>query len=196
AEVWNPHAAPDGKGVLIEDLRGGDHANTFYWYTEKGKARTTKIASNSSMLGWLPNTHRSLFSTRMGNENRYQLIDWDTGKTLWDIPCPGKGHNLALGITPDLILFSQAELFDGHGPWTGDTVSYYANMPEWFRALYAIDATNGKVVASRRADPGRILDQGLVEFFCWAGGKFYFVTQNEFTELNFNDIKARRNGWK
>jgi hypothetical protein len=196
ADVDSPDAAPDGKGVLIEDNRGNEHENTCMWYTVKGKTQTLKIEPNHRVVGWLPHTHRSLLSTSVGYDNRYRLIDWDTGETLWEIPCPGNGRDLAVGITPDLVLFSQAELFDGHGSWMGESLSLEIDKPEWIRVLYAVDAKTGKTVASWRPDPDRRLERGRGEFFCWSGGKFYFVADNEFTELNLEDITAKRHGWK
>jgi hypothetical protein len=78
----------------------------------------------------------------------------------------------------------------------GGSINLEEHKPEWIRVLYAVDAANGKTIASWHADPSRMLQQGRGEFFCWARGKFYFVTQTQFTELNLDDIKAGRNGWK
>src|ERR1700679_400788 len=64
-------------------------------------------------------SHRSLFSTSVGFQSpQYQLIDWDKNEKLWQIPAPGSGQVLAVGITPNILLFEEAELYKP-GPWRG-----------------------------------------------------------------------------
>ena len=70
------------------------------WFTKQGKRRSMEVSPNPWCLGWIPGSGKSLFRTSVGNEaNRYQLIDWDLGKRLWDIPSPGDGRVLAMGLS-------------------------------------------------------------------------------------------------
>jgi hypothetical protein len=145
-DVWSPIVAPDGSGVLLRPNTGGTNQNTFMWFTEQGKLRSLDISPNPVCVGWVPGTRKSLFWTSIGYPRRYRLIDWDTGKRLWEIPCPGGGEAVAIGLTPRLIIFAVGDQYP-----TG--VGSRVNEPtleigkEWLRTFYAISTADGKLVA-------------------------------------------------
>jgi hypothetical protein len=136
-----------------------------------------------------------LFWTSLGNEGqRYQLIDWDTGKRLWDIPCPGRGKALAIGLTPKLIIFAVAELYHP-GPWQGAQWPHNEDSKEWIRTFYALSVPDGSLVARWQADHPRKLDADR-DRFLQLDGKLFYITSDEFTELNLENITTKKNGWR
>ena len=83
---------------MLRPNTGGTNQNTFLWYTGEGKLRSLDVSPNPHCVGWIPETRKALFSSSVGFEDRYRLIDWDTANTIWKIPRPGdNGHTLAIG---------------------------------------------------------------------------------------------------
>jgi len=195
AAVSSPIVAPDGAGVLLHPNTGGSDENTFMWYTREGKLRSLDISPNPYCVGWVPKSCKSLFSTSLGSETkRYRLIDWDTGKSLWDIPCPGNGEALAVGFTPKLIIFAVAELYLP-GPWRGAEWPLRNSGKEWIRTFYAISVQDGSLVARWQPQHPQRLCSGDRDSFLWLGNKLFYVTADEFVELNLEDIISKKNGW-
>jgi len=195
--VASPIVAPDAAGMLLSPNTGGADENTFIWFTRDGKKRSLAINPNPECVGWIPHSIKSLFSTSLGYDYRYQLIDWNTGKSLWDIPCPG-GENsqaLAIAFTPKLVIFAVAELYKS-GPWKGAEWVFRNNGKEWIRAFYAVSAQDGSLVARWQAQDAQRLDVNDSEHFLWLGDKLFYVTSTEFAELNLADIVSKKNGWK
>lgn len=89
----SPIPAPDGVGVLLPGKGGTDQDNFFGWYTGEGKRWAMQVAPNPYCIGWIPATQKSLFSTSLGYEARYRMIDWAAGRERWDIACPGGGFS-------------------------------------------------------------------------------------------------------
>jgi hypothetical protein len=195
--VDSPIAAPDGTGALLHPNTGGNDENTFMWFTQEGKVHSLAVNPNPACLGWVPKTCQSLFSTSMGFEYRYRLIDWSTGKSLWDIPCPGnvKAHVLSLGFTPKLIIFAVAEPYKP-GPWGGAEWTLGNSGTEWIRAFYAVNVQDGSLAARWQAHyPQRLAGEDRDHFFA-LGNKLFYVTAGEVVELNPQDILSKKNDWQ
>jgi hypothetical protein len=154
------------------------------------------IGPNAWCAGWIPGTHKSLFKTSVGFEtNRFHLIDRDTGKQLWDIPCPGGGELLAVGLTSKFIIFAVAELY-GSGPWRGSQWGFLNGKKDWIRAFYAVNTGDGQIAARwQESYPRRYCDSDYGHFL-WLNDNLFYVAPDEFTKLNFEDIAAKKNGWK
>jgi len=194
--VWSPLVAPDGTGLLLHS-NTGTNQNTLMWFTKKAeKVRSLNIGPNSEFAGWIPGTHKSLFSTSFGFEtNRYHLIDQDSGKQLWDIPCPGGGQPLAVGLTPKFIIFAVAELYRA-GPWRGSEWVFLNSKTDWIRTFYAVNVQSGQIVARwQEFYARRYCDSNYGHFLCLADN-FYYIIPDEFTKINFDDIMAKKNGWQ
>jgi hypothetical protein len=195
-DVWSPIVAPDGAGVLLRPNTGGTNQNTFIWFTKQGKLRSIDINPNPWCVGWISGSQKSLFWTSLGTEtNRYQLIDWDIGKRLWDIPRPGDGQLLAIGLTPNFIIFAVAQRYLP-APWHDAARTGTDSGKEWLRTFYAVKVQDGSLTAQWQAlFPRRSLDAGR-DHFLWLGDKFFYVTPEEFTELNLEDIGLKEHGWR
>jgi hypothetical protein len=195
-EVSGPIVAPDGAGVLLNPNTGGSGQNTFMWHTREGKLRSLDINPNPYCVGWVPKSCKSLFSTSVGSETkRFRLIDWETGKSLWNIPCPGNGEALAVGFTPKLIIFAVAELYQP-GPWRGAEWPLRNGRKEWIRKFYAVSVQDGSLVAHWQAQlPQRLCNEEPDNFFR-VGNNLFYVTAGEFIELNLEDIISKKKGWQ
>ena len=193
-DVWSPIVAPDGAGVLLRP-NTGTNQNTFIWLTQQGKLHSMDISPNPECIGWIPQTHKSLFLTTIGfDAEHFVLIDWDTGERLWDISCPGRGEILAVGLTPKLILFAVAEPYP-KGVWHHVNDSLLQSGTEWVRTFYAVDVRDGRLVARWPGQFPHTFDADR-DYFVRLGDRLYYVTADEFTELNFADIAAKKDGWK
>ncbi len=195
APVTSLIVAPGGMGALLRPDTGGSNHNTFMWFTEQGKLRSMDVGPNPECVGWIPGSRKSLFWTSLGNEaKRYQLIDWDIGKGLWDIPSPGDGQVLAIGLTSNLIIFTVALPYQPAPPSADGTLP--DSGKEWIRTFYAVAVQDGSLVARWQAQfPHRSLDGGR-EHFLQLGDKLFYVTTNDFTELNLEDISSKKHGWR
>jgi hypothetical protein len=193
--VWDPIVAPNGAGVLLRP-NTGTNQNTYMWFTEKGELHAMDISPNPQCVGWIPQTCQSLFKTQLGFETtHFELIDWSAGKRLWDIPFPGGGEMLAVGLTPKFIIFSVAEPYPS-GVWHRVNESLLQSGQEWVRTFYAVGVQDGKLVARWQGQfPHRYFDASR-DYFLRLGGKLFYITADEFTELNPNDISAKQHGWK
>ena len=151
------------------------------------------LGPNPNCIGWIPATHQSLFSTSIGFEYRYRLIDWDKGKSLWDIPCPGDGKPqvLSVGFTPKLIIFAVAELYKP-GPWRGAEWFLGNSGKEWIRTFHAVNVQDGSMAARWQAHyPQRLVGEER-DHFLSLGDKLFFVTAGEVVELNPEDIVSKK----
>ena len=194
APVTSLIVAPGGSGALLRPNTGGTNQNSFMWFTGQGKLYSMDVSPNPWCVGWIPGSRKSLFSTSLGNEaGHYQLIDWDIGKQLWDIPCPGDGHALAIGLTPDLIIFAVAVPYH---PAARQSTPFPDDEEEWLRTFYAVNVQDGSVVARWQAQlPHLSFDAGR-ENFLQLGDRLFYVTPEDFTQLNLDDIRSRRHGWR
>ena len=192
--VWSPIVAPNGAGVLLRPSTGTNQ-NTFMWFTEKGESHSMDISPNPECIGWIPQTCQSLFLTQLGFETtQVELIDWSAGKRLWDIPLPGGGEILAVGLTPKLIIFSVAEPYPS-GIWHKVNQSLLQSGQEWVRTFYAVDVRDGKLVARWRGHFPHTFGADR-DHFLRLGDKLFYVTANEFTDLNLEDIVSKKHGWE
>ena len=153
------------------------------------------LGPNSHEIGWIPGSHKSLYWSYIGFDDRYHLIDWDTGKQDWNIPCPGGGYWLAFGLTPQYVIFDVEELYQA-GAWRGDERVLVGSRKEWIRVLYAVSVEEGRVYARWQAGMPARLDDVDQDHFLQLGDKLFFITASEFTEISLDDITAKRNGWQ
>ncbi len=196
APVTSLIVAPGGTGALLRPNTGGTNQNTFMWFTEQGKLHSMDVSFNPWCVGWIPRSRKSLFWTSVGSEaNRYQLIDWDIGKRLWDIPCPGAGHVLAIALTPDFIIFDVAVPYH-----PASRQSAPGTLPddgkEWIRTFYAVSVQNGSPIAQWQAQLPHLSFDADGDHFLQLGDKLFYITTSDFTELNLDDIRSKRHGWR
>jgi hypothetical protein len=193
--VRSPIVAPNGAGVLLRPSTGTNQ-NTFMWFTATGLQRSLKISPNPEFLGWIPGTCQALFSTSIGSQSGpYALIDWNTGQKVWDIPGPGDGEFLGIALTPKFILFSVAEPYPS-GTSHKVNESLLQSGKKWVRTFYAVEVQDGKMVARWRGQFPHGNADKIRDHFLQLGDRFYYVTADEFTELNLNDIIAKAHGWQ
>ena len=185
--IWDPLVGPEGAGVLLRPNGGGEDRNTLTWFTQRGKQCSMEVSPNAECAGWIPHTRKSLFMTSLGNESRrFQLIDWDTGRRCWDIPCPGSGELMAMTLTPNLIILSISEP--------------YPALPDWGKELrrtfYAVKVQDGSLVAQWQAQfPHRSFSSDR-DRFLQLDDRLFYITKEEVTEINLEDITLKKHGWR
>jgi hypothetical protein len=190
--------APDGAGVILRDMDMPERRK-FTCYTREGKGRTVALTPNSRCIGWIPGTLRSLFSTSVGFDSHYHMIDWDSGKELWEIPCPGNLHAAAITITSRLVIFLVAERYKGYhtgGGWGDSQWMLREGEEPLIRAFYAFRVEDGRMVARGQAAFPRFFSEREQARLMQVRNKIYFLTTEEFTEINEEDIIEGKNGWK
>jgi hypothetical protein len=176
-----PQPAPGGAGVLVQANAGGAARNEFTFYTKAGKRSSLNVGPNAVFMAWLPGTMTTLFSTSVGYDYRFQLIDWSTGMRLWDIADPNPAR--VPGTLPPVAVAGDFLLVGG-----------LEGVPRGTRSLYALDAKKGGVVARWLLTPGQAASDG--GRFLALGKRLFLVTDEEFAEVDVEDIPAKRNGWK
>ena len=185
--VMNPVPAPGGSAVLVQPNTGGDARNTFTLYDATGRMASLGVGANAAFMTWLPGTTTAVMQTSIGYDYRWHLIDWQTGKRLWDVPNPNPAPVTwaSVSVVPadDYLLIGGLEYLASGGD--KDPV----------RSLYALDVKTGQTVARWLPSPpsGRASDAGR---FLWLDGRLFLVTDEAFSEINLKDIAARRNGWR
>jgi hypothetical protein len=187
-----PIPAPDGLGAL---LSGGKDHNTFTCYTRDGKGRSVEIGPNPVCVGWIPGTLKSLFSTSIEHVARYQLVDWDRGEAVWDIPCPGGGEALAVTVTQKLAIFAIAEWYKP-GAWAGFQMGVDSGGKDLIRTFYAIRTEDGRAVSRWQAHAPMRYGGQEKDRFMQIANKLFFVTVDKFIQLVEDDILSRNNGWE
>ncbi|HEY3417674.1 MAG TPA: hypothetical protein VGM23_12385, partial [Armatimonadota bacterium] len=112
----------------------------------------------------------------------------------WNIPAPNNSKVDDVLLTPDLLLFSVTERYNS-GPWGGDAFAIQQDGHDYIRAFYAADLHSGQFIAVWRARyPTRYCSHQSGFFRC-IGNRLYYVTAEEFVELNTADIREKKNGW-
>ncbi len=182
-----PSPAPNGDGVLARLNTGGEDRNRFLFYQASGKKSSQIVEPNGELATWLPGSTVALMQTSVGYEYRWRLIDWATGRQVWEIgdvamrrvansgsPVVAAGHYL---------LFAALENSDD-GKNTNPA-----------RRVYAVDTANGQVIARWLPSP---INQPASDVgrFRKTAGKLYFVTDDVFSQIELRDISARTNGWQ
>ena len=152
------------------------------------------ISFNPECIGWVPRSRQSVFLTCLGNKSyRCQIIDWDTGRRLWDVPVPDDLRPQAIGLTPKFVIIAAAQPYP---PASRPSTNQPAPEAEWVRTFYAIDVQDGSLAAQWQGQlPHRSLPR-YPDHFIWLRGKLFYVTEAEFTELNLDDIRAKKHGWR
>ncbi len=180
-----PEAAPEGVGVLVQP-NTAEGRNTWSYYTAKGKGATLTVGPNAHLVCWLPGTTRALCSTAIGSTYRFHLIDWATGRRLWEIDDPNGARtgSSAPQVVPvgGLLLFAGLQAIDLGG------------RSEPVRSLQAVEVRTSQLVARWQPTPlQRFTDGGR---FVRVGERLFLVTDEEFAEIRLRDIGERKNGWR
>jgi hypothetical protein len=194
-DVYCPTVAPDGAGALLLPTTGGMNQNTFMWFTEQGKLRSMDISPSPHCVGWVPETRKSLFETSIGYIGRYQLIDWDTGKRLWDVPCPGGGQAVAIGLTPSLIIFSVGDLYPANAGQSANELRLEIGK-QWVRTFYAVNVEDGKLFARWPGQFPHVYLGENREHFLRLADKLFYVDSDEFGEIDLDAVRSKTNGWR
>ncbi len=178
----SPVPALDGTGVLVQTNAGGEARNTFTFYGKDGKVSSLNVGFNAHFSTWLPGSTKAVFNTSIGYDYRFHLIDWATGKRLWEVPDPNPAR--VPGVIPSGDAGKDYLLIGGR--------EYVRREP--VLSLYALHPKTGQVVARWLPDPIRAsAEDGL---FLRLRDRLYFLTAKEFAEVNAVDIGAKRKGWR
>jgi len=183
----SPLPAPDGGGVAVRMNKGDEDRNRFVFYQVSGRKSSLVVAPNAEFATWLPGSTVALMQTSIGFEYRWRLIDWSTGKQLWEVGdfttrrVPGTGSPV-VAIGGYLLFGGLENLEEGQ-----------SNSAS--RRIYAVNASNGRVVAHWSPSPPSqpATDVGR---FRKLGEKLYLVTEETVSEINLNDIATKKNGWQ
>jgi hypothetical protein len=175
--VAAPNASPNGAAVL---LVSDDIKNIFSLYTPAGKTVSLDLGRAAFAAAWVPGTMKAVMENWAGESYRIQLLDWQSGKQIWDQPDPLPGGAAwmypAIAVTKDYVLVGGLE-----------------NPPR--RSVYALDIKTGKTIAHWA--PEFDFDQvGEAGRFLQLGDRVFMMADHEFSEINLNDIAARAGGWK
>ncbi len=123
-----------------------------------------------------------MFNTSIGHDHRIHLIAWATEKRLWEMADPNPAR--VPGVIPSVDAGKDYLLIGGR--------EYVRREP--VLSLYAIDPRTGQVVARWFPEPIRpSAEDGL---FLRLRDRLYFLTAEEFAEVNVVDIGAKRKGWR
>jgi hypothetical protein len=186
-QVDSPIVAPGGGGVLVGlNLPGNGH-ETFIFYKKSGKVSSLRLGPNPTFLNWLPENSKSLFMTSVGYKYRYQLIDWDDGKILWDVADPASGlweravpRRAVLGDYVLLCGLEFMKLGQREGP---------------VRSVYALSLANGQAAAHWLRVPSCHFSTDWGRF-ARQGEKLFLIWGDTFSEVSLEDITAKKDGWR
>lgn len=190
-----PIPAPNAAAAIFHDRRQRKY---FTCYTRAGKGASVELSENAHFIGWVPGSLKSLFTTSLKIDN-YHMIDWESGKELWNIPCPGDLHAVSITITPRFVIFLVAERYKGYytgGGWGDFQWMLREGEEPLIRAFYAASVEDGHLVSRWQANFPRIFTERDRPRLMQTLKKLYFLTAEEFSEINEEDILAGRNGWK
>jgi hypothetical protein len=184
--VMSPVVAPGARGVLVQP--NGAERNTFSYYTTKGKVASFKPGPNASWITWLPQSATALMSSSVGHDYRFHLVDWTKGKQLWDIkdPCAAR----VPGWAPRVVAAKDYLLFAGR------EYVKLGERQEPVRCLYAVDIKTGKTAARWHPTPQRTSSDRDEPWFFSDGPRLYVMTPDEFSEVDLDDIAAKKRGWQ
>jgi hypothetical protein len=184
--VMSPVVAPEARGVLVQP--NGTDRDTFSYYTAKGKVASYKPGPNAHCVTWLPKSATAVMSSSVGHDYRFHLVDWTRGKQLWDIrdPCAARvpGWAPRVAVAKDYLLFAGREYVK------------WGERQDPVRCLYAVDSKTGKTVARWHPTPHRSSSDRDEPWFFPDGPKLYVMTPDEFSEINLDDIAAKKRGWE
>jgi hypothetical protein len=178
--------APGGLGVVIQANGERYVQNEFIWVSKAGTSRTLKIELNAWLSRWVPGTARCIVTYGLGGKNpRFRLVDWESGKTVWDIADPAEGISdrcEGIAIEGDLVLLAGIE-------------TYPAPSGDWCRTSEAIELGTGTLVGRWRSNgispPGH-----LVPRFMRLEGKLWLVADDAFAPFPLEDVRKKVNGWR
>jgi hypothetical protein len=166
-DMYHPYPVAGGAGVLLRVESHQKPPVRFRYSSGGGPWVTHEVGPNARPVLSLPDEEKVLFSTSIGEAERFKLIDCGSGKLLWEI-WPVEGF----AGTPAAVVFEGKIFFMG-------------------RDLAAVDIKSGNIIA--RWEPNVLRDER--GWFVRRGTRLFIVTDDEFVELNASDIVAKMNGW-
>jgi len=177
--------APGGLGVVLEGNAKPYVANELTWLSKIGTSRTLKIEPNPELLGWVPGTTREIVTYGLagsGENNRFRLMDWESGKTIWDVADPAEricdGGGVA--IEGDLVLFAGIETDGVNG---------------WVRTSQALDVSTGNLLA--RWSSAGFSPPGLpAPRFMRLDEKLWLVADDAFALFPVEDVRKKTGRWR
>lgn len=172
APVYSPIAAPDGVGALVRPSGGDPAGDDFIYYTKEGEVASFKVGANANFVDWLPHSTKALISTSIGEVETFNLVEVTTGKIEWSIPGPCPHPHICCAA----IAVERYALFHGYD-------------------FAAVDSKTGRMVAVWKPEHRRPVGGNGAEFRI-VGDKVFLVADDEFTEVDLEDIANKRNGWR
>lgn len=181
--TYGTSVSTDGTGVLIQPNRGGEDRHKFLFYTKAGLKKTFQCRYNPYPVLWLAGTHKALFSTSIGHDYQFQLIDCETGKTVWkrdDVFRDRVGHGAPQVVEMKhlLIIFSRE----------------YDKDKRSFRCFTAVNSSTGKIWARWRSDA--LQSNREDEMLFKIDRRLFLVRANGFSEILLDNVIKKKNGWK
>lgn len=176
--------APGGLGVVIQG--NGEPYVEFTWLSKKGTSRTLKIEPNPWLSRWVPGTAQQVVTYGLAGKNpRFRLVDWESGKTVWDVADPAKGISSRMegvAIEGSLVLLAGIETYPA---WSGD----------WCRTSEALELGTGTLVGYWRSNG--VSPPGLpVPRFMRLEGKLWLVADDAFAPFPVDQIRKKAGGWE
>jgi len=168
-DVDHPHPVGGGKGVIVEVVGPGEHHTRFRHMQSGGNWVPLEVGPNARSLAWTSDGAGVLFCTSIGTKERFKLIDPASGKLLWETPSPVKYYE---DYATSAVVLDDKLLFIGHD-------------------FAAVDIKTGQVIARWEGNTPRS-DRGWI---ARRGDRLFFVTNEEFVEIDPADIAAKKNGW-
>jgi hypothetical protein len=182
-----PAPAPNGDGVLAGLNTPDEDRKRFIFYQASGKKSSLIVAPNGEVAVWLPSSTTALMQTSIGYEYRWRLINWSTGRQVWEIG----------DVTTLRVPGSGAPVFAADNYLLFGTLEYLDNGQSKIsaRRIYAVNVANGQVVARWLPSPSNqpVTDVGR---FRKVAGKLYLVTDEVFSQIDLRSVSVKTNGWQ
>jgi hypothetical protein len=139
------------------------------FYSVEGGKTPLRISGRPHFLLWVPGTAKALFKISGGQGHPYQLVECSTGEPLWGISL-----GTCLGADGSHLFFRSGA-----------------------REVVAVDVATGKVAAEWVSPTGHSPPWGgRASRVLRVADKLYLLTGEQFSEIQLEDIAAKRNGWR
>jgi len=164
-QLDSPIPSLGGTGVLLRMNAGEKTQNVFVFYRKAGKVCSFDVGPNALFLAWIPGTEQALFSTSIGHEYRYELVNYSTGKTIWEIPQPVRSYP---SVCCSVMVVENQVLLGG--------IEYAV-----------IDVSSGSVIGRWAPD---VPASRATRFARW-DRRLFIVSDNQFGEFTVDDLLKR-----
>lgn len=174
--------APGARGVIV-DSWSAEGGKTFYG----SDGRQVTLPAGFDFRLWLPDTTKALVAKSLsGFGDDYELVDCQTGASLWRLELPQPARVGPLGVAGEYLLFGGTERNDTLGGPPGEV-----------RTLYAVEAATGRIAAHWL--PASSYAGGWGSYALrlrQLDGKYFLLSDAEVSEFDPEDIRAKRNRWR